>query len=76
MPFDDLKSRIRHSRYADLRRRGESIPPDLASCFIDCPKCSGRGEVGYALVQNGKHVEVDEACLQCNGEGFVPNPAA
>jgi DnaJ-class molecular chaperone len=72
MSFDKTKQRIRHRRYAELRRRGEPIPPDLASHFIDCPACKGRGTIGFAIIEEHRHVEVDDVCPKCHGEGFVP----
>lgn len=71
MSFEETKNRIRQRRYAELRRRREPIPPDLAAHLVDCPRCKGRGTIGYAIIEEDRHVEVDDVCPKCHGEGFV-----
>jgi hypothetical protein len=72
---DDLKLAIQRRRYADYLRRGAPIPADLKLLFGRCPKCTGRGEVGYAIINSEQHTEVDDVCPECDGEGFVRRDA-
>jgi DnaJ-class molecular chaperone len=70
-PADETKQNIRYRRFRELRRAGRPIPPELAAHFASCNSCAGRGQVGYATLQNGCPVEVDDVCQTCNGDGFV-----
>ena len=68
---EEAKNKARRRRFAELLRRGQSIPPDLAAHFETCQGCKGRGQVGYGVIQDGYPIEVDDVCPTCNGDGFV-----
>jgi hypothetical protein len=72
---NDLRLTIQRRRYADHLRRRLPIPGDLAALFQTCPKCAGRGEVGWAVVEPDGVLEVDDICPRCGGERFVDREA-
>lgn len=69
--IEATKRKIRYRRYSELLRSNQPIPADLAAHFTVCKNCSGRGQVGYAFIDNQSVCEVDEPCPICEGDGFI-----